>query len=80
MSTTEQPEHSKQHDTRGQHALSCRPIDLRSTGGLAIKFWRPTGNVQVSFREKGTLIRVSPALFNTRDEIRRFLDHAKRFA
>ena len=36
--------------------------------------------VQVSFREKGTLVRVSPALFNTRDEIRRFLDLAKRFA
>jgi selenocysteine lyase/cysteine desulfurase len=38
------------------------------------------GNVQVSFREKGSLIRVSPALFNTRDDIRRFLEHAKRFA
>jgi selenocysteine lyase/cysteine desulfurase len=38
------------------------------------------GNVQVSFREKGSLIRVSPALFNTRGEIRRFLDYAKRFA
>jgi selenocysteine lyase/cysteine desulfurase len=37
-------------------------------------------NVQVSFRERGSQIRVSPALFNTRDEIRRFLDHAKRFA
>jgi cysteine desulfurase/selenocysteine lyase len=36
--------------------------------------------VQVSFREKGTMIRVSPALFNTRDEIGRFLDHAKSFA
>jgi selenocysteine lyase/cysteine desulfurase len=36
--------------------------------------------VQVSFREKGSQIRVSPALFNTRDEIRRFLDHAKSFA
>src|SRR5262249_43088885 len=36
--------------------------------------------VQVSFREKGSLIRVSPALFNNRDEIRRFLEHAKRFA
>jgi len=36
--------------------------------------------VQVSFREKGTQLRVSPALFNTRDEIRRFLDHAKSFA
>src|SRR3984893_11308803 len=34
------------------------------------------GNVQVSFREKGSLIRVSPALFNTQDEIRRVLDHA----
>jgi selenocysteine lyase/cysteine desulfurase len=37
-------------------------------------------HVQVSFRENGSLIRVSPALFNTRDEIRRFLDAAKRFA
>jgi len=37
-------------------------------------------SVQVSFREKGSLIRVSPALFNTPGEIRRFLDHAKRFA
>jgi len=36
--------------------------------------------VQVSFREKGALVRVSPALFNTRDEIRRFLDFAKSFA
>ena len=36
--------------------------------------------VQVSFRENGSMIRVSPALFNTGDEIRRFLDHAKRFA
>ena len=30
--------------------------------------------------EKGSQLRVSPALFNTRDEIRRFLDHAKSFA
>jgi len=36
--------------------------------------------VQVSFRENGSLIRVSPALFNTRGEITRFLDLAKRFA
>jgi cysteine desulfurase / selenocysteine lyase len=36
--------------------------------------------VQVSFREKGSQVRVSPALFNTGDEIRRFLDHAKSFA
>jgi len=36
--------------------------------------------VQVSFREKGTQVRVSPALFNTPDEIRRFLDAAKAFA
>jgi len=38
------------------------------------------GGVQVSFREQGSQIRVSPALFNTRDEIRRFLDYAKSFA
>jgi selenocysteine lyase/cysteine desulfurase len=36
--------------------------------------------VQVSFREKGSQIRVSPALFNTRDDIQRFLDIAKTFA
>ncbi|HXI29137.1 MAG TPA: aminotransferase class V-fold PLP-dependent enzyme [Vicinamibacterales bacterium] len=36
--------------------------------------------VQVSFREQGSMIRVSPALFNTRAEIAQFLDLAKRFA
>jgi selenocysteine lyase/cysteine desulfurase len=36
--------------------------------------------VQVSFREQGSMIRVSPALFNTRGEIRQFLDAAKSFA
>ena len=36
--------------------------------------------MQISFRENGSQIRVSPALFNTRDEIRRFLDPAKSFA
>ena len=38
------------------------------------------GAVQVSIREKGAQVRVSPALFNTRDEIRRFLEIAKTFA
>ena len=37
-------------------------------------------DVQVSFREKGSQIRVSPALFNTGEEIRQFLDIAKAFA
>jgi selenocysteine lyase/cysteine desulfurase len=37
-------------------------------------------HVQVSFQENGSLMRVSPALFNTQDDIRRFLDYAKRFA
>ena len=36
--------------------------------------------VQVSFREKGAQLRLSPALFNTRDDIHRFLAHAKQFA
>ena len=36
--------------------------------------------VQVSFREGGSMIRVSPALFNTRGEIRQFLEAAKQFA
>src|SRR5262249_50018542 len=35
--------------------------------------------VQVSFRERGSLVRVSPALFNTRGEITRFLGYAKSF-
>jgi selenocysteine lyase/cysteine desulfurase len=36
--------------------------------------------VQVSFREKGSQIRVSPALFNTREDIRQFLEIAKTFS
>jgi selenocysteine lyase/cysteine desulfurase len=36
--------------------------------------------VEVSFREQGGMIRVSPALFNTQAEIRQFLEYAKRFA
>jgi selenocysteine lyase/cysteine desulfurase len=35
---------------------------------------------QVSFREHGTQIRISPALFNNRDDIRRFVEIAKTFA
>ena len=36
--------------------------------------------VQVSFREKGSQLRISPALFNTHDDIQRFLALAKSFA
>jgi selenocysteine lyase/cysteine desulfurase len=36
--------------------------------------------VQVSFRENGSQIRISPALFNTREESRRFLEAVKTFA
>ena len=36
--------------------------------------------VQVSFRAGGSLLRISPALFNTREEIQQFLNHAKKFA
>src|SRR5258708_4315040 len=32
VSTTEQPQRSKQYDKRGQHALSWRAIGLESTG------------------------------------------------
>jgi len=39
-----------------------------------------SSGVQVSFRENGSQLRVSPALFNTRGEIQRFLDYATRFA
>jgi selenocysteine lyase/cysteine desulfurase len=36
--------------------------------------------IQVTLRGGGSLMRVSPALFNTPGEIARFLDHAKQFA
>ena len=36
-------------------------------------------SAQVSFRERGTQIRISPALFNNRDDIRRFVEIAKMF-
>ena len=36
--------------------------------------------VQVSFRAGGSLVRVSPALFNTREEIQQFVTLAKQFA
>ena len=36
--------------------------------------------VQVSFRENGSQIRVSPALFNNAAEIRRFLEVAERLS
>jgi cysteine desulfurase/selenocysteine lyase len=36
--------------------------------------------VQVSFREKGAVVRVSPALFNTRADVQRFLEIASTFA
>jgi selenocysteine lyase/cysteine desulfurase len=36
--------------------------------------------VQVSFRGGGSLVRVSPALFNTHADIQAFLSHAKKFA
>ena len=38
-----------------------------------------SSGVQVSIRERGSHIRISPALFNTRGEIRRFLDLARQF-
>jgi hypothetical protein len=43
VSTTEQPERSKQHDKRGQHALSCRPIDLRIKLAGRSSFGEPHG-------------------------------------
>ena len=43
------------------------------------KYWTRTA-WQVSFREQGSMIRVSPGLFNTHDEIERFLGHVKTFA
>jgi selenocysteine lyase/cysteine desulfurase len=36
--------------------------------------------VQVSFRAGGSLVRISPALFNTHADIQAFVNHAKKFA
>ena len=36
--------------------------------------------VQVSFRGGGSLVRISPALFNTHADIQAFVNHAKKFA
>ena len=36
--------------------------------------------VQISFREHGSQIRISPALFNNRDDVRRFVEVARTFA
>jgi hypothetical protein len=52
VSTTEQPEHSRKADERGQHALSCRPIDLRINRGFAIRFWRLTGPSRIALRDR----------------------------
>ena len=52
---------------------------VEKTGAQAREALANAG-VQVSFREKGTQIRVSPALFNTRADIQRFLEVAAAFA
>ncbi len=44
----------------------------------AVRKVMDAAGVQVSFREKGTEIRVSPALFNNRSDIVRFLEVADR--
>jgi hypothetical protein len=50
VSATDQPERSKQHDNRSQHALSCRAIDLR----INWRGWRSgSGEAQTSGRVAG---------------------------
>jgi selenocysteine lyase/cysteine desulfurase len=69
--------------TRGLTVLT--PVGNRSS---IVAFRNPADNgrtrtvldrarVKVSVRENGTQIRVSPALYNTSDDIRRFLDVAE---
>jgi selenocysteine lyase/cysteine desulfurase len=65
--------------TPTDNGSSIVSVELGQNGARAREVLDKNG-VQVSFREKGSQIRVSPALFNTRDEIRRFLDLAKSFA
>jgi selenocysteine lyase/cysteine desulfurase len=75
----------------GLTALGFRPFTPPGNGSsiVSVHLDRRAGRarevldshgVQVSFREKGSQLRVSPALFNTRDDIRRFLGYAKSFA
>jgi selenocysteine lyase/cysteine desulfurase len=65
--------------TPPDNGSSIVSVDLGAKAARAREVLDNAG-VQVSFREKGAQLRVSPALFNTRDDIRRFLDHAKTFA
>ena len=62
-----------------QSSIVSIQLTSQSAGSRARGAWtRPAR--QVSFREKGTQIRISPALFNNRDDIRRFVEIAKTFA
>jgi len=62
--------------TPPDNGSSIVTVDLGSSPARVREVLEKAG-VQVSFREKGTQVRVSPALFNTRDEIRQFLDLMK---
>jgi selenocysteine lyase/cysteine desulfurase len=66
--------------TPANNGSSIVSVELAATAQTRARDILDANGVQVSFREKGTQIRVSPALFNTRGEIQRFLALARSFA
>jgi selenocysteine lyase/cysteine desulfurase len=79
-----------QHLREGLVALGFRVFTPENAGSSIVSFYPGAGAkrarealeraaIQVSYRENGTQIRVSPALFNTQAEIGQFLSVAKTF-
>ncbi len=74
---------------RGLRDLGLTVLTPQQNGSCIVAFANPRAQaeasrlfeaegIQVSFREKGTQIRVAPALFNTASEVRRFLETVAR--
>ena len=59
-----------------QPARASDPLGVRADFPATTRAALDGAHCRVSVRENGTQIRVSPALFNTRDDVRRFLDLA----
>ena len=73
----------------GLRQLGCRVLTPKENGSSIVAFACPkpqaeaarvfeAERVEVSFREKGTQVRVAPALFNNGSEVRRFLEAVAR--
>ena len=76
---------------RGLRELGCRVLTPKGNGSSIVAFANPkpqeetarlfeAERIQISFREKGTQVRVAPALFNNASEIARFLATVAKLA